>query len=217
MFNKQLNKINYELEKISQKQKEVNVFSKEYQELLSKEIELLKQKKGLLEQLGDGYYGTIEGIKIYENVCNQNIKKKNNSIDIKKLEQIEINVERNIFKWLDLLSELPFYEVRKLHLGETNAFNINGKEFTIPTNTYGIAIELSEEINVDEISTKITDSIRKFFIKQIDTLLKNHPLKGKIQDFHKSIKIVFDGGVIIIKNENGQFKVCFRCGVGLVL
>ncbi|OAO78548.1 hypothetical protein [Anoxybacillus flavithermus] len=214
MFNEQLNKINYELEKISQKQKEVNVFSKEYQELLSKEIELLKQKKGLIT---DGYYGTIEEIKIYEKVSNQNIKKKNN-IDIEKLKQIEINVERNIFKWLDLLSELSFYEVRKLDLGETNVFNINGKEFTIPTNTYVIAVELSEEINVYEISTKITDSIRKFFIKQIDTLLKNHPLKGKIQDFHKSIKIVFDGGILIIKdNDNEQFKVCFKSGVGLVL
>lgn len=210
MFNEQLNKINYELEKITQKQKEVNVFSKEYQELLSKEIELL-------EQLGVQLKKLSEEIKIYENVSNQNIKKKNN-IDIEKLEQIEINVERNIFKWLDLLSELSFYEVRKLDLGETNVFNINGKEFTIPINTYGIAIELSEEINVDEISTKITDSIRKFFIEQIDILLKNHPLKGKIQDFHKSIKIVFDGDILIIKdNDNEQFKVCFKSGVGLVL
>ena len=213
MFNEQLNKINYELEKISQKQKEVNVFSKEYQELLSKEIELLKQKKGLLMDITV----QLKELRYTKNVSNQNIKKKNN-IDIEKLEQIEINVERNIFKWLDLLSELSFYEVRKLDLGETNVFNINGKEFTIPTNTYVIAVELSEEINVYEISTKITDSIRKFFIKQIDTLLKNHPLKGKIQDFHKSIKIVFDGGILIIKdNDNEQFKVCFKSGVGLVL
>lgn len=213
MFNEQLNKINYELEKISQKQKEVNVFSKEYQELLSEEIELLKQKKGLLMDITV----QLKELRYTKNVSNQNIKKKNN-IDIEKLEQIEINVERNIFKWLDLLSELSFYEVRKLDLGETNVFNINGKEFTIPTNTYVIAVELSEEINVYEISTKITDSIRKFFIKQIDTLLKNHPLKGKIQDFHKSIKIVFDGGILIIKdNDNEQFKVCFKSGVGLVL
>ncbi|MBE2917357.1 hypothetical protein HPK02_00260 [Anoxybacillus flavithermus] len=214
MFNEQLNKINYELEKISQKQKEVNVFSKEYQELLSKEIELLKQKKGLLMDITV----QLKELRYTKNVSNQNIKKKNN-IDGEKLKQIEINVKRNIFKWLDLLSELSFYEVRKLDLGETNVFNINGKEFTIPTNTYVIAVELSEEIDVYEISTKITDSIRKFFIKQIDdTLLKNHPLKGKIQDFHKSIKIVFDGGILIIKdNDNEQFKVCFKSGVGLVL
>ena len=40
----------------------------------------------------------------------------------------------------------------------------------------------------------------------------------KGQFFHKSIKIVFDGGILIIKdNDNEQFKVCFKSGVDLVL
>lgn len=66
MFNEQLSKINNELEKISQLQKEVNVFSKEYRDLLEQEIGLLKQKKELLKQLGDGYYGVVEGVEIYK-------------------------------------------------------------------------------------------------------------------------------------------------------